>query len=57
MLESRYFEVTSQLSFVEKKIKQYQDLGPEFETLVNAYFKLLQEIKATEDDIHRIKNN
>ncbi|KAG2214927.1 hypothetical protein INT45_005657 [Circinella minor] len=41
MLENRYFEVTR----------------PEFETLVNAYFKLLQEIKATEDDIHRIKDN
>ena len=57
MLENRYLEARSQLTFTEKKIQQYEDLGPEFETLVEAYIKLLQEIKATEDDIHRIKNN
>ncbi|KAI9492114.1 HAUS augmin-like complex subunit 4 [Zychaea mexicana] len=57
ILENRYLDARTQLSFAEKKLKAYQEMGPEFETLADAYFKLLEEIKATEDDIHRIKNN
>ena len=50
-------EAKTQLSFTEKRLKAYRDLGPEFETLADAYFKLLDEIKATEDDIDKIKAN
>ncbi|KAI8138252.1 HAUS augmin-like complex subunit 4-domain-containing protein [Fennellomyces sp. T-0311] len=57
LLENRYIEVKTQLSFTEKRLKAYHDLGPEFETLASAYFKLLDEIKATEDDIDKIKAN
>ncbi|KAI9278414.1 HAUS augmin-like complex subunit 4 [Phascolomyces articulosus] len=57
ILENRYLDARTQLSFAEKKIQAYQDMGPEFETLADAYFKLLEDIKATEDDIRRIKNN
>lgn len=57
ILEARFIEARTQLSFVQKKLQAYKDMGPEFETIAEAYFHLLDNIKATQDDIERIKNN
>lgn len=57
ILESRLIDARTQLSYAQKRLEKYQEMGPEFETLAGAYFKLLEDIQATQDDIDRIKRD
>lgn len=57
ILESRLIDARTQLSYAQRRLEKYQEMGPEFETLAEAYFKLLDDIQATQDDIDRIKQN
>ncbi|KAI9033846.1 HAUS augmin-like complex subunit 4 [Phycomyces nitens] len=55
-LEKQHQEAQAELSFANKQIEAYHDMGPEFNTLASAYFGLLSMIQDTEDDIRRINN-
>ncbi|KAI8050091.1 hypothetical protein BDF21DRAFT_183816 [Thamnidium elegans] len=57
LLKARYMEAETNLSDINKQLKEYNDIGPEFETLREAYKSLIYKIQATKDDIDRIKNN
>lgn len=50
-------EAETNLSDINKQLKEYNDIGPEFETLREAYKSLMYKIQATKDDIDRIQNN
>ncbi|KAG0186048.1 hypothetical protein DFQ28_008380 [Apophysomyces sp. BC1034] len=56
LLESQSQDTHGRLSAIEHQLQEYQDLGPEFETLRAAYERLLKDIQTTEDDIRRITN-
>ncbi|KAI9318021.1 hypothetical protein BX666DRAFT_1578241 [Dichotomocladium elegans] len=55
ILQARFNDTRTQLSFVQKRILDYQDLGADFVTLVNSYSTVLRDIQATEEDIGRIR--
>lgn len=57
MFEVRYIDAETSLLYTTQRLKEYNDIGPEFETLCSAYQSLLKKIQATKDDIQKIKNN
>ncbi|ORZ01763.1 HAUS augmin-like complex subunit 4-domain-containing protein [Syncephalastrum racemosum] len=54
ILEARYADARKQLMVAEKQIQRYESMGKEFDTIAQAYFGLLDDIRATQDDIERI---
>lgn len=57
ILEARYADARNQLRVAEKQMQQYKAMGKEFETIAQAYFGLLDDIRATQDDIERINTS
>lgn len=57
IFRTRIDEARIKLSFAEKRIQEYDDLGPEMETIFAAYAGILDEIDKTEDDICKIRQS
>ncbi|KAI7876189.1 hypothetical protein K492DRAFT_239920 [Lichtheimia hyalospora FSU 10163] len=57
IFRARIDEARIKLSFAEKRIQEYDDLGPEMETIFAAYAGILDEIDKTEDDICKIRQS
>ncbi|CDS07001.1 hypothetical protein LRAMOSA09524 [Lichtheimia ramosa] len=57
IFRARTDEARVKLSFAEKRIQEYDDLGPEMETIFAAYAGILDDIDKTEDDICKIKQS
>lgn len=57
LFEVRYIDAETSLLYTTQRLKEYNDIGPEFQTLCLAYSSLLNKIQTTKDDIQKIKNN
>lgn len=57
LLTERYIDAQKSLEYTTRQLKEYSDVGPEFNLLKEAYQNLLDKIQATNDDINRIKNH
>ncbi|KAI9361942.1 hypothetical protein BD770DRAFT_14318 [Pilaira anomala] len=57
LLKAKSTEAEKKLEEINQQLKEYNDTGPEFETLKEVYKSLIHKIQATKDDINRIQNN
>ncbi|KAG2205389.1 hypothetical protein INT47_007174 [Mucor saturninus] len=57
LLTERYIDAQKTLEYTTKQLKEYKEIGPEFDTLKEAYQNLLDKIQATNDDISRINDH